>query len=89
MVGYAALGQPQFTQAAEALSRRLAISGLDASRASLQSYARLYGALIGQATALAYIDAFWVLCTGAAIMFLLSFALKKNQPSAGRQVALE
>jgi hypothetical protein len=29
------------------------------------------------------------LCVGAGIMFLLSFALKKNQPSAGSQVRLE
>ena len=89
LVAHATLGQLTFVQAAESLSRRLATSGLDASRAAAQSYARLYSGLIAQATALAYIDAFWVLCVGAAIMFLLSFALRKNQPGAGRQVALE
>ena len=89
LVAHATLGQPQFTQAVDALSRRLAISGLDHSTARLQSYARVYTGLIGQATALAYIDAFWVLCVGAAIMFVLSFALKKNQLGVGHQVALE
>jgi MFS transporter, DHA2 family, multidrug resistance protein len=89
LVAYATLGQPPFTQAADALSRRLVTSGLDQPRASLQTYARLYNVLIGQATALAYIDAFWVLCTGAAILFLLSFALKRNEVGVGRQVVLE
>src|SRR5947208_4100722 len=80
-------GQPAFTQAAKALAAGLAISGLDASRAASQAYGRLYRALIGQATTLAYIDTYWVLAVGAAIMFLLSFALKKNEPGAGGEVA--
>jgi MFS transporter, DHA2 family, multidrug resistance protein len=81
-------GQPPFTQAAEGLAGRLAASGLDASLATSQAYARLYGALISQATTLAYIDTYWVLCIGAAIMFLLSFALKRNKPGAGGEVAV-
>jgi DHA2 family multidrug resistance protein len=89
LVAHTTLGQPQFTQAADALSRRLATSGLDPSRAGVQAYARLYNGMVAQATTLAYIDMFWVLCVGAAIMFLLSFALRKNQVGAGRQVALE
>src|SRR5947209_1368969 len=80
-------GQPAFTLAARGLASRLGISGLDASRAATQAYGRLYRALIGQATALAYIDTYWVLAVGAAIMFLLSFALKKNEPGAGGEVA--
>ena len=80
-------GQPAFTLAAKGLAARLAISGLDASRAASQAYGRLYRALIGQATTLAYIDTYWVLAVGAAIMFLLSFALKKNEPGAGGEVA--
>jgi MFS transporter, DHA2 family, multidrug resistance protein len=80
-------GKPNFTQALQALASRLAVSGLDASRAVSQAYARLYQALIGQATALAYIDTFWVLAVGAGIMFLLSFALRKNAPGAGGEVA--
>jgi hypothetical protein len=60
---------------------------LDASRALSQAYARLYQVLIGQATTLAYIDTFWVLCAGAGIMFLLSFALRKNEPGGGGEAA--
>ena len=89
LVANTTLGQPAFNQAAQGLAGRLATSGLDASRAAQQAHARLYTALIGQATALAYIDAFWVLCVGAGIMFVLSFALKKNEPGGGRQMAVE
>ncbi len=80
-------GQPAFTSAAKALAARLAVSGLDASRAASQAYGRLYRALIVQATTLAYIDTYWILAVGAAIMFLLSFALRKNEPGAGGEVA--
>ena len=89
LVAHATLGQLPFVQTVDAMSRRLAISGLDASRAAQQAQARVYNALVRQATALAYIDAFWILCVGAGIMFLLSFVLKRNEPGGGRQVALE
>jgi len=88
LVAHVTQGQPTFTQASEALAARLAALGLDASRAASQAYDRLYHALIGQATTLAYIDTFWVLCVGAGIMFLLSFALRKNEPGGGGEVAV-
>ena len=53
-----------------------------------QAYGRLYRGLIGQATTLAYIDTFWVLCIGAGIMFLLSFALRRNDPGGGGELAV-
>ncbi len=87
LVAHATPGKPTFTQAVQALASHLAVSGLDASRAASQAYARFYQALIGQATALAYIDTFWVLAVGAGIMFLLSFGLRKNAPGAGGEVA--
>lgn len=80
--------QPTFTQAVKALAARLAESGLDATRATSQAYARLYHVLIGQATTLAYIDTFWVLSVGAGIMVLLSFALRKNDPGGGGEIAV-
>jgi MFS transporter, DHA2 family, multidrug resistance protein len=88
LVAHVTPGQPTFLQATRGLAARLAASGLDAPRAMRQAYDRLYHALIGQATTMAYIDTFWVLCVGAAIMFVLSFALKKNQPGAGGEVAV-
>ena len=87
LVAHATPGQPTFAQTAKALAARLATSGLDASLATRQAYGRLYGALLGQATTLAYIDTFWVLSIGAGIMFLLSFVLKKNEPGGGGEVA--
>ena len=88
LVRHTAPGQPTFTQAVKALAAHLAVMGLDASRATSQAYGRVYRALIGQATTLAYIDTFWVLCVGAGIMFLLSFALRKNQPGGRAEAAL-
>jgi DHA2 family multidrug resistance protein len=87
LTAHATAGQPVFTQALHALAARLAALGLDATRAMNQAYGRLYGALVRQATVLAYIDTFWILSLGAAVMFLLSFALRKNEPGAGGEVA--
>ncbi len=82
------VGKPNFTLAVRALAVRLAASGLDITRATEQAYGRIYGELIGQATTLAYIDTFWVLAIGAAIMFVVSFALRKNEPGGGGEVAV-
>ena len=87
LVAHATPGQSTLTQTARVLAAHLAVSGLDASRASSQAYARLYRGLIGQSTTLAYIDTYWVLAIGAAIMFLLSFLLRRNEPGAGGEVA--
>src|SRR5438046_2161462 len=88
LVAHTSPGQPTFTQSVEALAAQLSASGLEAGQATSQAYARVYQAVIGQATTLAYIDTFWVLCLGAAIMFGLSFALKRNKPGAGGEVAV-
>ena len=81
-------GHLPFAQAVQGLAVQLTGLGMDASSATSQAYARLYRLLIGQATTLAYLDTFWVLCIGAGIMFLLSFALKRNNPGAGGEVAV-
>jgi len=80
-------GAPTFARELSGLAARLSVSGLANSVALKQAYGRLYGALIAQATTLAYVDTFWVLTITAAIMFLLSFALKKNEPGAGGEIA--
>ena len=81
-------GHPTFSQTVQGLTTQLTSAGLEATHAAAQAYARVYQSVISQATTLAYIDTFWVLCTGAAIMFLLSFALKKNHPGSGGEVAV-
>jgi DHA2 family multidrug resistance protein len=80
-------GKPAFKIAAQGLAGRLAVAGLNAPQAARQAYGRLYQGLIRQATTLAYVDTYWILAVGAAVMFLLSFALKKNEPGAGGEIA--
>jgi MFS transporter, DHA2 family, multidrug resistance protein len=88
LAAHVTAGQPTFAQAVKGLAARLAVSGLDATRATSQAYDRLYHALIGQATTLAYIDTFALLCIIAGIMFLLSFALRRNDPGGGGEMAV-
>jgi DHA2 family multidrug resistance protein len=77
------LDNPNFANAANGLARQLATSGVGRHEAQITAYARLYQGLQAQAATLAYIDTFKVLCVGAAVMFCLSFALKKNDPGGG------
>jgi len=67
----------------------LAHSGLSTHAALTQAYARIYQSLQAQAASLAYIDTFMVLAVGAAIMFCLTFVLKKNDPGGGGNVAVD
>jgi DHA2 family multidrug resistance protein len=66
------------------LTARLRTAGVDAVRAAQQAHAIVYRSIIAQATTLAYLDTFIYLSIGAAIMFFLAFALRKNDPSARR-----
>jgi DHA2 family multidrug resistance protein len=86
LVAHVTPGQPSFAGAVAALTSRLIASGADADRAARQAYGMVYRTVNVQASTLAYIDTFWVLAIGAAIMFLVSFALKKNDPGGGRVV---
>ncbi len=72
-----------FNGALRGLSQTLLRAGLSATAALSQAYGRIYQALIGQATTLAYIDTFHVLAAGSLAMFVLSFVLKKNKPGRG------
>jgi DHA2 family multidrug resistance protein len=89
LVAHTSVGQAAFGQTVPQLSHRLAASGLEPSRATAQAYARLYGTVIRQATTLAYIDTFGVLCAGAGLACLLSFALRRNDPTAAGAARLE
>ena len=60
--------------------------GLSAHDAQVRATARAYRILIGQATTLAYVDAFWIISMGASIMFLASFFLRKNDPHGGQVI---
>jgi MFS transporter, DHA2 family, multidrug resistance protein len=88
LAGSLTAGRPTVEATIEALARHLVASGINAVTAAKQAYALVYQGAITQATTLAYIDTFMVLAVGSAIMFVLSFALKKNEPG-GRRVVLE
>jgi DHA2 family multidrug resistance protein len=88
LVAHTTAGQPALARRAAALSAHLAAAGADTSLAARQAYGLVYRSVIGQATTLAYIDTFWVLAVGAGIMFLLSFALRRNEPGGGGEVAV-
>jgi MFS transporter, DHA2 family, multidrug resistance protein len=87
LVENARVDNPNFANLASGLSRQLATAGVGRHEAQLTAYARIYQSLQAQAATLAYIDTFMVLCVAAAIMFCLSFALKKNDPGGGGVVA--
>ena len=84
LVAHTAPDQPAFTGTVSGLTAGLTASGVEASRAVQQAYGLVYQMVIAQATALAYVDTFRILAVGAGIMFLLSFALRRNDPGGGR-----
>jgi DHA2 family multidrug resistance protein len=85
--GDAALGRQNFQSAVNNLTTRLTRFGLNPHDAQVKAYARIYGGLQAQATTLAYIDTYWILAVGSAVMFVLSFFLKKNDPGGGGETA--
>ena len=83
LVENARIDNPNFVNSAAGLTRQLATAGVGRHEAQLTAYAQIYQGLQAQAASLAYIDTFKVLAVGSAIMFFLSFALKKNDPGGG------
>ena len=88
LVSHTTPGSQTFQNVINGLTRQLAHSGMGLHEAQTQAYARIYRAVQAQAGTLAYIDTYWVLSVGAAIMFFLSFALRKNDPRAGGPAAV-
>jgi DHA2 family multidrug resistance protein len=86
LVGHTTPGNQSFRNVINGLAQQLAHSGMSLHEAQTQAYARIYRAVQAQAATLAYIDTFWILAVGSAIMFFLSFVLKKNDPRAGGTV---
>jgi MFS transporter, DHA2 family, multidrug resistance protein len=87
LVGHLTPDTPTFRNALNTLSRAIAHSGLNWHDARLQALARFYEQVNRQAHTLAYLDTFWVLAVLSAIMFILAFFLKKNDPGAAGQIA--
>jgi MFS transporter, DHA2 family, multidrug resistance protein len=70
------------------LAQQLAHSGLTAPDARNQAIGRIYQGVQAQAATLSYLDTFMILAVGAGFMFLLAFIVRKNDPSAGGEVAV-
>jgi MFS transporter, DHA2 family, multidrug resistance protein len=80
---------PAFQNQLKGLSTQLLHAGASAPDAQAQAYGRLYQSLQVQSQTLAYVDTFMVLAVAAGIMFLLSFIVRKNDPSGGGHVVME
>jgi MFS transporter, DHA2 family, multidrug resistance protein len=81
-----ASGHWRLAQQVAGLTAHLRAAGINAVTAARQADAIVYRSVIAQATLLAYLDTFIYLAIGAAIMFILAFALRKNDPGARRVV---
>jgi len=88
LVANVTAGGANLRNALPGISNHLAVSGSNSELALRQAYAVLYRSTIGQATVLAYMDTYMILAVAAAIMFALSFLLKKNE-LGGRRVMVE
>ena len=86
LVSHIRAGNPQLYGNVLGLSQRLAASGLDKQTAQATAYAQLYQGVQAQASSLSYIDTFMVLAVASAVMFFLSFILKKNDLGGGGHV---
>ena len=88
LVGHTTQGSQSFQNLVDGSTQLFIHSGMSPPDAQHRAYASVYQALQAQAATLAYIDVFWVLGVGSAIMFVLSFLLKKNDPHGGGEVAV-
>jgi len=79
---------PAFQSQLSGLAQQLVHSGASVPDAQTRAQGLIYQLLGAQSQTLAYLDAFMVLAIGAGIMFLLSFLVRKNDPSAGGEVAV-
>jgi MFS transporter, DHA2 family, multidrug resistance protein len=82
LASHTTLANPAFRDAAGSLAVKLRDGG--AGNSSRQAYAEIYQTVQNQASALSYIDTFWLLGIATGIMFLLSFLLRRNNPRGGR-----
>jgi DHA2 family multidrug resistance protein len=86
--GYVRQGNFNLQNSVIGLSQRLSSTGTAGADALKHAYALIYQEVQAQAATLAYIDTFMVLAVMSAIMFFLSFFLKKNDPGGGGEAAV-
>jgi DHA2 family multidrug resistance protein len=88
LVEYTSAGNQNLQNTVDGLTAQLHQAGLGLHEARSQAYARIYQNVQAQSTTLSYIDTFMLLSIAAALMFFLSFLLRKNSPGGGGQVAV-
>lgn len=77
---------PSFRNQVGALGSQLVHSGSTIPDAQAGALGRVYQNVLVQSQTLAYIDTFMILAVAASIMFVLSFAVRRNDPSPGRVI---
>ncbi len=70
----------------DGISAQLKQGGFSSHDAMNGAYGRVYQTLQRQASALSYIDTFWLLTIAAGAMFCLTFFLRGNDPRGGEKV---
>jgi MFS transporter, DHA2 family, multidrug resistance protein len=88
LVGHTAPGVQNFQNLVDGATQLYIHSGMSPPDAQHRAIASIYQAVQAQSATLAYIDTFMVLAVISAIMFVLSFLLKKNDPGGGGEVAV-
>ncbi len=88
LVSHTTPGSQSFQNLVDGAKQLYMHSGMSPPDALHKAYASIYRMVQAQSATLAYIDTFMVLAVISAIMFVLSFVLKKNDPGGGGEVAV-
>jgi DHA2 family multidrug resistance protein len=88
LVSHTTPGSQNFQNLIDGAKQLYIHSGMSPPDALHKAYASIYQMVLRQAATLAYIDTFMVLAVISAIMFVLSFVLKKNDPGGGGEMAV-
>jgi len=88
LISHTVPGSQSFQNLVQGAKQLYMHSGMSPPDALHKAYASIYQMVQAQAATLAYIDTFMVLAVISAIMFVLSFILKKNEPGAGGAAAV-
>ncbi len=79
---------PAFRNQLQGLTQQLTSSGATPPDAQAAAYGRIYQSVLVQSQTLAYIDTYMLLAVAAAIMFVLAFIVRRNEPGGGGEVAV-
>ena len=88
LVGHTAPGNQSFQNLLDGATQLFIHSGMSPPDAQHKALASIYRMVQTESATLAYVDTFMVLAVISAIMFVLSFVLKKNEPGGGGEVAV-